>query len=101
MLIVTGYREAAFPLKTVKRMVYLGYVFLRYVLIYNLEVSFTLRYFLRTPDKSNLFSISLEGSSYRESTVPSNLLVPATRIRTHKATKIHPLRPLTNELYTF
>ena len=26
-------------------------------------------YFLRTPDNSNLFSISLEGSSYRESTV--------------------------------
>ena len=26
----------------------------------------------RTPDNSNLFSISLEGSSYRESTVPGN-----------------------------
>ena len=50
-------------------MLYLGYVLLRYVLIYNLEVSFTLGYFLRTPDNSNLFSISLEGSSYRESTV--------------------------------
>ena len=95
MLIVTGYREAAFLLKTVKRMVYLGYVLLRYVLIYNLEVSFTLGYFLRTLDNSNLFSISLEGSSYRESIVPSNLLVPATHIRTHKATKIHTLRPLT------
>ena len=40
MLIVTGQREAAFLLKTVKRMLYLGYVLLRYVLIYNLEVSF-------------------------------------------------------------
>ena len=29
----------------------------------------TLDYFLRTPDNSNLFSISLEGSSYRELTV--------------------------------
>ena len=29
----------------------------------------TLGYFLRTPDNSNLFSISLEGSSYSESTV--------------------------------
>ena len=36
MLIVTGSREAAFLLKTVKRMLYLGY----YVLIYNLEVPF-------------------------------------------------------------
>ena len=40
MLIVTGQREAAFLLKTVKRMLYLGYLLLRYVLIYNLEVSF-------------------------------------------------------------
>ena len=42
MLIVTGQREAALPLKTVKRMLYLGsgYVLLRYALIYNLEVSF-------------------------------------------------------------
>ena len=34
-------REAAFLLilKTVKRMLYLGYVLLLYVLIYNLEVS--------------------------------------------------------------
>ena len=40
MLIVTGQREAAFLLKTVKRMLYLGYVLLRYVLIYNLEVTF-------------------------------------------------------------
>ena len=31
---------AALLLKTVKRMLYLGYVLLRYVLIYNLEVSF-------------------------------------------------------------
>ena len=40
MLIVTGQREAAFLLKTVKRMLYFGYVLLRYVPIYNLEVSF-------------------------------------------------------------
>ena len=40
MLIVKGKREAAFLLKTVKRTLYLGYVLLRYVLIYNLEVSF-------------------------------------------------------------
>ena len=32
--------EAAFLLKTVKSMLYLGYVLLRYVRIYNLEVSF-------------------------------------------------------------
>ena len=73
-------------------MLYLAYLLLRYVLIYNLEVSFnfhltfpqlnvivhcavktvfylTLGYFLGTPDNSNLVSISLEGSSYRESTV--------------------------------
>ena len=31
MLIVTGQREAAFLLKTVKRMLYLGYVLLPYV----------------------------------------------------------------------
>ena len=72
---------------------YLGYVMLRYVLIYNLGVSFnfhltflllnvcsktvftllsTIFFVLpitRTPDNSNLFSISLEGLSYRESTV--------------------------------
>ena len=34
------YRLAALLLKTVKRMLYLGYGLLRYVLIYNLEVSF-------------------------------------------------------------
>ena len=32
-------REAALRLKTVKRMLYLGYVLIRYLLIYNLEVS--------------------------------------------------------------
>ena len=80
-------------------MLYLGYVLLRYVLIYNLEVSFNflltflqldvIKMFtvqqklfftlllaiffelaiIRTPDNSNLFSISLGGSSYQESTV--------------------------------
>ena len=34
------YRETALLLKTVKRMLYLGYVLLRYVLIYILEASF-------------------------------------------------------------
>ena len=34
MFIVTRQREAAFLLKTVKRMLYLGYVLLRYILIY-------------------------------------------------------------------
>ena len=43
MLIVTGSREAAFLLKTVKRMLYLGYVLLRYLLIFNLEASFNFR----------------------------------------------------------
>ena len=38
-MIVTGYREAALLLKTVKRMLCLGNGLLRYVLIYNLEVS--------------------------------------------------------------
>ena len=78
MLIVTGEREAALLLKNSKTgMLYLGYALLRYVLIYNLEVSFnyhltflrsnvinvhlsvktvfylTLGYFLRAPDDSN------------------------------------------------
>ena len=33
-------RESALLLKTVKRMLFLGYVLLRYVLIYNLKVPF-------------------------------------------------------------
>ena len=83
-------------------MLYVGYVLLRYVRIYYLEVSFNfhltflqlklikmftvqLKLFFtlisaiffqltitRTPDNSNLFSISLEGSSYRKSTVLKN-----------------------------
>ena len=41
MLIVTGERETALLLKTVTRMLYLGYVLLRYrSRIYDLEVSF-------------------------------------------------------------
>ena len=40
MLIVAGWREAAFLLTTVKRILYLGYVLLRYVLIYDLQVPF-------------------------------------------------------------
>ena len=31
--------------------------------------------------------------------VPSTLLAPATEFRTHKATKIHTLRPLAYELF--
>ena len=31
--------------------------------------------------------------------VPSTFLAPATDIRTYKATKIHTLKPLTNELF--
>ena len=40
MLFVTNLTWNSFILKTVKRMLYLGYVLLRYVLIYNLKVSF-------------------------------------------------------------
>ena len=40
MLIVTGLHKAVFLLKTVKRMLHLGYVLLRYILNYNLKVSF-------------------------------------------------------------
>ena len=79
-------------------MLYLGYVLLRYVLIYNLEVSFN--FHLTFEDISTIkcdenvhcavktvfylnlelpitrtFSISLEGSSYRESTVHVNELI--------------------------
>ena len=39
-MFVTNLTWNSFSLKTVKRMLYLGYVLLRYVLIYNLEVSF-------------------------------------------------------------
>ena len=39
-MIFTGQREVAFLLKTVNRMLYLSYVLLREVLIYNLELSF-------------------------------------------------------------
>ena len=43
MLFVTNLRETALLLKTAKPMLYLGNVLLlRYVLIYNLEVSFKL-----------------------------------------------------------
>ena len=83
-------------------MLYLGYVLLRYVLIYNLEVSFDFyltflqlkaglkcslcrrnrslpysRLFFSSSRYLELFSISLEGSSYRESTllyIPSSLI---------------------------
>ena len=40
MLFVTIWDESSLLLKTVKRMLYLVNVLLRYVLIYNLEVSF-------------------------------------------------------------
>ena len=42
MLFVTNLtRETALLLKTVKRMLFLGNILLRYFLIYNLEVSFS------------------------------------------------------------
>ena len=66
--------ETALILKTIRRMLNLGYVFLRYILIYNLEVSFnfscnifTIKVFsllpaiyfelpiTRTPDNTNFF----------------------------------------------
>ena len=86
-------------------MLYLGYGLLHYVLIYNTEVSFNFHLtFLQldvtkmftvqqklfftllsaiffklpitvTPDNSNLFSISLEGLSYPESTVVMKLWI--------------------------
>ena len=40
MLFVTNLTWNSFIFKTVERMLYLGYVLLRYVLIYNLEVTF-------------------------------------------------------------
>ena len=57
MLIVTGSREAAFLLKTVKRMLYLGYVLLRYVLIYNLEVSFNFHLTFLQLDVIKMFTV--------------------------------------------
>ena len=96
MLFVTNLTWNSFTsLKIVKRMLYLGFVLLRYAQIYNLEVSFNLHLtFLQLnafkcslcikncsfpysrPFSSSsrqlelwleLFSISLEGSSYQES----------------------------------
>ena len=46
--------------------------------MFTVQFCLTLGYFLRTPDNSNLFSISLEGSSYRESTVRLKLWVNAS-----------------------
>ena len=40
MLFVTNLTRNSFIFKTVERMLYLGYVLLRYVLIYYLKVSF-------------------------------------------------------------
>ena len=57
MLIVTGKREAAFLLKTVKRMLYLGYVLLRYLLIYNLEVSFNFHLTFLQLDVIKMFTV--------------------------------------------
>ena len=79
--------ETALILKTVRSMLNLSYVFLRYILIYNLEVSFNFHitflqlrffpYFQLFTSSSRLlelpitrtFSICLEGSSYRELSV--------------------------------
>ena len=49
--------EAAFLLKTVKRMLYLGYVLLRYVLIYNLEVSFNFHLTFLQLDVIKMFNV--------------------------------------------
>ena len=57
MLIVTGSREAAFLLKTVKRMLYLGYVLWPYVLIYNLEVSFNFHLTFLQLDVIKMFTV--------------------------------------------
>ena len=91
-------RETALFPKTVKRILYLGNALLRYILIYNLEVSFNFHltflqsnvikmftmqkktvffppgYFLRAPDNSNLFRFPLKSDeglfgTSRESTV--------------------------------
>ena len=50
-------REAAFLLKTVKRMLCLGYVLLRYVLIYNLEVSFNFHLSLLQLNVIKMFTV--------------------------------------------
>ena len=49
-------REAAFLLKTVKRMLYL-YVLLRYFLIYNLEVSFNFHLTFLQLDVIKMFTV--------------------------------------------
>ena len=49
--------EAAFLLKTVKGMLYLGYVLLRYVLIYNLEVSFNFHLTFRRLNVIKIFTV--------------------------------------------
>ena len=45
MLFVTIQRETALLLKTVKCVRYLGYVLLRYILIYDLELKYLLIFF--------------------------------------------------------
>ena len=57
MLIVTGERETALLLKTVTRMLYLGYVLLRYLLIYNLEVSFNFHLTFLQLDVIKMFTV--------------------------------------------
>ena len=57
MLIVTGLSEAAFRLKTVKCMLYLGYVLLRYVLIYNLKASFNFHLTFLQLNVSKMFTV--------------------------------------------
>ena len=52
--------EAAFLLKTVKRMLYLGNVLLRYVLIYNLKVSFNVHCAVKTVFFTLLLAIFFE-----------------------------------------
>ena len=50
-------REAAFLLKTVKCMLYLGYVLLRYGLIYNIEVSFNFHLTFLQLDVIKMFTV--------------------------------------------
>ena len=56
LMILYEKREAAFLLKTVKRMLYL-YVLLRYFLIYNLEVSFNFHLTFLQLDVIKMFTV--------------------------------------------
>ena len=53
------YRETALLLKTVKGMLYLGNVFLRYFLIYNLDVSFNFHLIFLQLNVIKMFTIRI------------------------------------------